>query len=80
MPFLGNFIPTYISVSRETIGIGALLKRTDDRLTILFVEGVAIEGVTRLILTPIGLAAINTHRSTVLTIGGDAFLVEIVGK
>lgn len=73
MPFLANFILTHISVLVYTIGIGALLLNgLVIWLTSLFGEEIAVEGWAALILTPIGLAAMSTFLSTVLTINDDA--------
>jgi uncharacterized membrane protein YvlD (DUF360 family) len=56
-----------------TVGIGALLLNgLMIWLTSQFVEGITVKGWAALILTPIGLAAISTFLSTVLTIDDDA--------
>lgn len=56
-----------------TIGIGALLLNgLLIWLTSQFVEGIIVEGWAALILTPIGLAAISTFLSAVLTLDDDA--------
>ncbi len=56
-----------------TVGIGALLLNgLLIWLTSQFVEGIVVEGWAALILTPIGLAAISTFLSAVLTVDDDA--------
>lgn len=65
-----------------TVGIGTLLLNGPVIwLTSQFVEGIAVEGWAALVLTPIGLAAISTFLSTVLTIDDDApYYLEIAEK
>ena len=70
-PILSRFTLPFLAY---TFGVGALLLNALlIWLTSMFVSGVTVEGVGALILTPIGLAAINVVLASFLTSDDDAW-------